>query len=82
MNTLEEPGWVVRICRPAFQDLQSLLPRYYARSELNRQLQKLKWWNSIDPQVIDLSWSSICTAIYIGRSLIVQERATEWEIER
>jgi hypothetical protein len=109
--------------------LQALLPRYYARSELNRQLQKLMWWNPEDPQVVDLAWHRIpgtelcelifdrCSefpaglrvvffphspegtdqrwvwvlggldlseefddirkTIYVGRSLIVQERATE-----
>ena len=127
INPAEEEC-VVWICRPTFQDFHCLLPRYYARSELNRQLQKLKWWNSKDPQVIDLVWNRIpgtglaelvfdrCSefpaglrivffqhspegadqrwvwvlgglklteefddnrkAIYVGRSVIVQERAT------
>ncbi|MDB2318023.1 hypothetical protein N9V88_00385 [bacterium] len=129
MVKYQEPEWVVRICRPAFQDFQRLLPRYYARSELNRQLLKLRWWNPKEPFVIDLAWNQvpdtdlyelviekgfefatglrivffehsprdavspsiwilggikICEEfdeinkmIYVGRSLIVRERATE-----
>jgi hypothetical protein len=124
-----EPERTVRIGRPAFQDFHRLLPRYYARSELNRQLQKLKWWRPQDSLVIDLAWNNIAgtplcevvfercdvfaaglrvvffphtpmdvdqpsvwvlggveltdefddirKTIYVGRSLIVQERATE-----
>lgn len=56
---LEELEWRLRICRPAFQDLQRLLPRYHVRSELNRQLHKLRWWNRDEPLVIDLQWSRI-----------------------
>ncbi len=55
MNT--EVGWQVRICRPAFQDFHAIFPRYYSRSVLNRHLQKLRWWNPDEPQVVDLSWS-------------------------
>lgn len=51
--------WRLRICRPAFQDFQRILPRYYVRSELNRQLHKLSWWNSDEPLVIDLHWNCI-----------------------
>lgn len=51
--------WVVRICRPAFQDFHRILPRYYARSALNRQLLKLRWWNSDEPLVIDLQWNAV-----------------------
>lgn len=59
MFECQEPGRVVRICRPAFQDFHRLLPRYYARSELNRQLQKLRWWKATDPFVVDLAWNPI-----------------------
>lgn len=55
----EDRGRDVRICRPAFQDFHRLLPRYQARSELNRQLQKLRWWNLETLLVIDLPWSWI-----------------------
>ena len=55
MNT--EVGWQVRICRPAFQDFHAIFPRYYARSALNRHLQKLRWWNPDEPRVVDLNWS-------------------------
>ncbi len=49
----------VRVCRPAFQDSQLLLPRYYARSELTRQVLKLRWWDLGQPRVLDLAWSTI-----------------------
>ncbi|TWU21723.1 hypothetical protein Pla52o_39100 [Novipirellula galeiformis] len=49
----------MRIGRPAFQDFQRLLPRYRARSELNRQLHKLRWWNPVEPLVIDLQWNRV-----------------------
>lgn len=39
--------------------MQRLLPRYHVRSELNRQLHKLRWWNRDEPLVIDLQWSRI-----------------------
>lgn len=55
----EELEWRLRICRPAFQDFQRLLPRYHVRSELNRQLHKLRWWNPDEPLVIDLQWNRI-----------------------
>lgn len=55
----EELEWRLRICRPAFQDLQRLLPRYHVRSELNRQLHKLRWWSPAEPLVIDLQWNRI-----------------------
>ena len=51
--------WVVRICRPAFQDFHRILPRYYARSVLNRQLLKLRWWNPDEPFVIDVQWNAV-----------------------
>ena len=50
-------GWQVRICRPAFQDFHAIFPRYYARSVLNRQLLKLRWWNPNEPLVVDLPWN-------------------------
>lgn len=49
----------VRVGRPAFQDSQSLLPRYYSRSELIRQALKLRWWDPEEPSVLDLAWSTI-----------------------
>ena len=49
----------VRVCRPAFQDSQLLLTRYYARSELVRQALKLRWWDPEKPHVLDLAWSTI-----------------------
>lgn len=49
----------VRVCRPAFQDSHLLLPRYYARSELTRQVLKLRWWDPETPHVLDLAWSTI-----------------------
>lgn len=49
-------GWQVRICRPAFQDFHGIFPRYYARSVLNRQLLKLRWWNADERRVVDLNW--------------------------
>jgi hypothetical protein len=49
--------WRLRIGRPAFQDFQRLLPRYSVRSELNRQLHKLRWWNPDEPWVVDLPWN-------------------------
>ncbi|QDV42214.1 hypothetical protein Enr13x_20590 [Stieleria neptunia] len=52
----EDLEWRLRISRPAFQDFQRLLPRYSVRSELNRQLPKLRWWNPDEPLVIDLQW--------------------------
>lgn len=55
----EELEWRLRICRPAFQDFQRLLPRYHVRSELNRQLHKLRWWNPDELLVIDLKWNRI-----------------------
>lgn len=51
--------WRLRICRPAFQDFQRLLPRYFVRSELNRQLPKLRWWNPDEPLAIDLQWQRL-----------------------
>lgn len=51
--------WRLRIGRPAFQDFQRLLPRYHVRSELNRQLHKLRWWNPDEPLVIDLQWNRL-----------------------
>lgn len=56
---LPDVGWQVRICRPAFQDFQRIFRRYYARSILNRQLLKLRWWDSGLPSVIDLRWNSV-----------------------
>ena len=55
----QEEGWQVRICRPAFQDFQRIFRRYYARSILNRQLLKLRWWNPDDPLIIDLQWNDV-----------------------
>lgn len=55
----EELEWRLRICRPAFQDFQRLLTRYHVRSELNRQLHKLRWWNPDEPMVIDLQWNRL-----------------------
>lgn len=52
-------GLQVRICRPAFQDFQRIFRRYYARSVLNRQLLKLRWWNPNEPTVIDLRWNRV-----------------------
>jgi hypothetical protein len=49
----------VRVCRPAFQDSHLLLPRYYSRSELIRQVLKLRWWDPDEPRVLDLAWSTI-----------------------
>jgi len=49
-------GWRMRICRPAFQDFHAIFPRYYARSVLNRQLLKLRWWSPDERQVVDLDW--------------------------
>ena len=57
ITTDDGNGWQVRICRPAFQDFHAIFPRYYARSVLNRHLQKLRWWNPDEPQVVDLNWS-------------------------
>ena len=57
MPIITEVGWQVRICRPAFQDFHAIFPRYYSRSVLNRHLQKLRWWNPNEPQVVDLNWS-------------------------
>ncbi len=51
--------WNLRICRPAFQDLQRILPRYYARSETIRQMLKLRWWNPDEKCVLDLNWNRI-----------------------
>ncbi|WP_153559453.1 hypothetical protein [Roseimaritima sediminicola] len=51
--------WRLRICRPAFQDFQHLLPRYSVRSELNRQLHKLRWWDPDQLVVIDLPWQRL-----------------------
>lgn len=51
--------WRLRICRPAFQDFQRLLPRYCVRSELNRQLNKLRWWNPGEPLVVDSPWNRV-----------------------
>ena len=51
--------WQVRICRPAFQDFKRIFPRYYARSVLNRQLLKLRWWNPSESMVSDLAWNRI-----------------------
>ncbi|WP_417730837.1 hypothetical protein [Rosistilla oblonga] len=51
--------WRLRICRPAFQDFQRLLPRYSVRSELNRQLHKLRWWNPGEPLLVDLQWKQV-----------------------
>jgi len=59
ITEMECPEWRLRICRPAFQDFQRLLPRYLVRSELNRQLPKLRWWNPDEYLVIDLHWSRI-----------------------
>jgi len=44
----------VLICRPAFQDSQQLLHRYHSRSELVRQMLKLRWWDPDRPRVLDL----------------------------
>ncbi len=55
----EDLEWRLRICRPAFQDFQRLLPRYRVRSELNRQLHKLRWWDPNEPLVIDLQWNRV-----------------------
>lgn len=55
----EDLEWRLRISRPAFQDFQRLLPRYRVRSELNRQLHKLRWWNPDEPLVIDLQWNRL-----------------------
>ncbi|MCA9035681.1 MAG: hypothetical protein KDA91_11155 [Planctomycetaceae bacterium] len=55
----EEQEWQVRICRPAFQDFHMIFSRYYARSVLNRQLLKLRWWNPDQPQVVDLQWDVV-----------------------
>lgn len=49
----------VLICRPAFQDSQQLLHRYHSRSELVRQMLKLRWWDPDRPRVLDLAWSKI-----------------------
>lgn len=49
----------MRICRPAFQDFHLIFPSYYARSLLNRQLLKLRWWNPIESQVVDLQWNLV-----------------------
>ena len=54
-----EERWQVRICRPAFQDFHLIFPRYYARSVLNRQILKLRWWNPNEPQVVDLQWDLV-----------------------
>lgn len=59
MINSSNPNRVVRICRPAFQDFHLFLPRYRSRSELIRQLLKLRWWNPSDPCVIDLEWNQI-----------------------
>lgn len=59
MKELQGCGWLVRICRPAFQDFHRVLPRYQDRSELNRQLQKLRWWNPQESLVIDLPWNTL-----------------------
>ena len=53
------PERQVLVCRPAFQDSQQLLPRYYSRSELVRQVLKLRWWDPNRPRVLDLAWSKI-----------------------
>ena len=58
MNMAEGPR-PVRICRPAFQDFQCILPRYYSRSELVRQMLKLKWWSSGSSEIYDLIWEPI-----------------------
>ena len=49
----------VRVCRPALQDSHLLLPRYCQRSELIRQILKLRWWDPEEPHVLDLAWSTI-----------------------
>ena len=59
MTEASTPEWCVRIGRPAFQDFHLILPRYYSRSELIRQLLKLKWWDPNCPVVIDLPWKPI-----------------------
>jgi hypothetical protein len=54
---LEElrPRNEVRICRPAFQDMQHLvLPRLTGRAQLRRHLMKLRFWRRGDRQVLDL----------------------------
>lgn len=56
MPITTEDGRQVRICRPAFQDFHAIFPRYYARSVLNRQLLKLRWWSPDELQVVDLNW--------------------------
>lgn len=56
---LPDMGWQVRICRPAFQDFQRIFRRYYARSVLNRQLLKLRWWDPNESSVIDLQWNRV-----------------------
>ena len=55
----ECPERQVLICRPAFQDSQQLLNRYHSRSELVRQVLKLRWWDPDRPRVLDLAWSKI-----------------------
>ena len=54
-----EAEWDVRTCRPALQDFHLILPRYYDRSVLSRQLLKLRWWNPNESMVIDLSWNPV-----------------------
>lgn len=59
MQLEKEETWKVRICRPAFQDFHLIFPRYYARSVLNRQLLKLRWWNPDESQIVDLQWDFV-----------------------
>lgn len=59
ITRIEGLEWQLRICRPAFQDFHCLLPRYSVRSELNRQLHKLRWWNPDEPFIIDLPWTQL-----------------------
>lgn len=45
----------VRICRPAFQDMQHLvMPRLTARAQLRRHAMKLRFWSRGDVRVADL----------------------------
>jgi len=54
----------VRVIRPAFQQVQRLMPKMRDRAELRRQSLKLRFWNDLDAvdesgNVVDMNWTWI-----------------------
>jgi hypothetical protein len=56
----------VRICRPAFQDMQLLLARQAGRACLRRNAMKLRFWKREDQSLADLDLQKLDEEFFVA----------------